>query len=96
MAAKEFEASQTNEECQMDQASRQATQAIMRLRHLEKVVIEVASDGFIWRLVGDGGQEVVVASGGGNQIAGMLRCTEVLLNTELGIRETRLICLGLN
>jgi hypothetical protein len=71
-------------------------EAIMGLRHLERVTIDVEPNGFTWRLIGDGGQEVVVSLGDADQLAGMLLATEVLLNTELGIRESRLMLPELN
>lgn len=80
----------------MNPTEKEPDEAIMGLRHLERVTIDVESNGFIWRLVGDGGQEIVAARGDAGQIADMLLVTEVLLNTELGVRESRLILPVLN
>ena len=80
----------------MNPADDEFEEAIMGLRRLERVTIDVEPNGFIWRLIGDGGQDVVAAPGDADQIAGMLMATEILLNTELGIRESRLMLPELN
>jgi hypothetical protein len=80
----------------MNATSREPHEAIMELKQLESVVIGVKPGGFTWQLVGDGGRKVVDGFAGADQIAAMLQVTEVLLNTEFGIREARLVRADLN
>jgi hypothetical protein len=80
----------------MDSTHDEITRALFGMRQLEQVSIYVEADGFTWQLIGDGGREILTAPGAIDQVAAMLQCTEVLLNTELGVQGSRLARLDLN
>lgn len=75
---------------------RQLDAALAGMDHLERIEIEVIDGGFHWRMLGDGGREIVAGVAGAEQVAPMLQVTEILLNTELGIRDARLCLPALN
>jgi hypothetical protein len=62
---------------------------------VDRVVIDIVPGGFVWRLVNDG-REIYAGEAPANQIAPMLRATEILLNTQLGIRGVQLCEPALN
>ncbi len=52
--------------------------------------------GFHFRMLGDGGREIVAGQNTPEQIAPMLQVCEVLLNTEFQIRGERLCLAGVD
>jgi hypothetical protein len=74
----------------------QLNDALDGMERLERIEIEVIDGGFCYRMIGDGGREVVAGEAGPDQIAPMLQVTEILLNTELGVRGERLCQAVLN
>jgi len=52
---------------------------------VDRIQIDVPIDGgFIWSLW-SGGQQLFTSTAGADQVAGMLKCTGVVLNTSLGV-----------
>jgi hypothetical protein len=62
---------------------------------VDRVVIDIIPGGFVWRL-SKGGEEIYAGESTAEQVAPMLRATEIVLNTELGIREAKLCEPALN
>jgi hypothetical protein len=75
---------------------RQLEIALDGMQHLEQIEIRVIDGGFHFRMLGDGGREIVAGRNAPEQIAPMLQVCEVLLNTEFGLREERLCLAGVN
>lgn len=57
---------------------------------IDRITIEVAEGGFIWRLAKEGREVFASGPDEPDQIPAMLQACEVLLNTELGIAGERL------
>lgn len=77
-------------------SERQLDAALATMDHLEQIEIRVIDGGFHWRMLGDGGREIIAGQAGPEQLAPMLQVTEILLNTELAVRGERLCLAGCN
>lgn len=69
--------------------------ALQSAGQVDQVVIDIVPGGFVWRLT-RGGVEVYESVSSADQIAPMLRATEIIMNTELGIERPQLCQPALN
>jgi hypothetical protein len=65
-------------------------QAAIAGRRIDEIRIAIVPGGFVWKLF-SGSEEIYAGPARGDQVAGMLQATEILVNTELGIPSTQLV-----